>query len=145
MDFLRLKVEMELLIISRCDILNRTGEMARLYGIQFYDVLSRGSQVSGDCVFRLVNALVLQFRVESMMLRMTRKENFLAPSPSPIQRNRQETYLNFFKSRSYYRSCCFIFYQICSFNNIFQNVCTRVHRVDIGTRVATVHRPGARA
>lgn len=59
MEFLRLKVEMELLIISRCDILNRTAEMARLYGIQFYDVLSRGSQV-GQRPSRILDVIFLK-------------------------------------------------------------------------------------
>uniref|UniRef100_A0A5S6QH45 DNA polymerase n=1 Tax=Trichuris muris TaxID=70415 RepID=A0A5S6QH45_TRIMR len=57
------------LLISR-DIVNRTAEMARLYGIQFLAVLSRGSQ----------------FRVESMMLRMAKAEGYVALSPTPEQR-----------------------------------------------------------
>lgn len=40
-------------ILGQLDLVGRTSEMAKLFGIQFYEVLSRGSQ----------------FRVESMMLR----------------------------------------------------------------------------
>ena len=32
-------------ILSRLDIVGRTAELARLFGIQFFDVISRGSQV----------------------------------------------------------------------------------------------------
>lgn len=50
--------------------LDRTSEHARLYGIQFYEVFSRGSQ----------------FRVESMMLRLAKPMNYIAVSPSAHQR-----------------------------------------------------------
>lgn len=43
--------------------------MARLFGIDFYSVLSRGSQ----------------YRVEAMMLRVTKRRNFLLVSPSRTQ------------------------------------------------------------
>ena len=44
-------------------------EMARLFGIDFYSVLSRGSQ----------------YRVESMMLRLTKTKNYILVSPSKQQ------------------------------------------------------------
>lgn len=44
--------------------------MAKLFGIQWYEVLSRGSQ----------------FRVESMMIRLTRSYNYVLVSPSIQQR-----------------------------------------------------------
>ncbi|KAF1333596.1 Recovery protein 3 isoform 3, partial [Globisporangium splendens] len=44
-------------------------EMARLFGIDFYSVLSRGSQ----------------YRVEAVMLRVTKRRNFLLVSPSRTQ------------------------------------------------------------
>ncbi|RLN98691.1 hypothetical protein BBJ28_00016228 [Nothophytophthora sp. Chile5] len=47
----------------------RTSEMARLFGIDFYSVLSRGSQ----------------YRVEAVMLRVTKRKNFLLVSPSRTQ------------------------------------------------------------
>lgn len=43
--------------------------MARLFGIDFYSVLSRGSQ----------------FRVEAVMLRVTKRNNFVLLSPSRNQ------------------------------------------------------------
>lgn len=47
------RVRGTLALLDQLDLLGRTSEMAKLIGIQFYEVLSRGSQ----------------FRVESMMLR----------------------------------------------------------------------------
>uniref|UniRef100_A0A7I4D3U3 DNA polymerase zeta catalytic subunit n=1 Tax=Physcomitrium patens TaxID=3218 RepID=A0A7I4D3U3_PHYPA len=56
-------------IIDQLDLLNRTSELARVFGIDFYSVFSRGSQ----------------FRVESMMLRLAHTQNFLLLSPSRQQ------------------------------------------------------------
>lgn len=58
-------------IICHC-ILGQTCEHARLFGIQFYEVFSRGSQ----------------FRVESMMLRLAKPLNYIPVSPSIQQRAR---------------------------------------------------------
>ena len=49
--------------------INRTSELARVFGIDFFSVLSRGSQ----------------YRVESMFLRLAHTQNFLAISPGPQQ------------------------------------------------------------
>lgn len=57
-------------ILEQLDIIGRTSEYARLFGIQFYEVFSRGSQ----------------FRVESIMLRLAKPLNFVAVSPSAQQR-----------------------------------------------------------
>ncbi|XP_031333154.1 DNA polymerase zeta catalytic subunit isoform X2 [Photinus pyralis] len=57
-------------LFDRLDLIGRTSELARLFGIQFYEVLSRGSQ----------------FRVESMMLRLAKPLNYVAVSPSVQQR-----------------------------------------------------------
>ncbi|XP_075227107.1 DNA polymerase zeta catalytic subunit [Lycorma delicatula] len=57
-------------LLDQLDLIGRTSELARLFGIQFYEVLSRGSQ----------------FRVESMMLRMAKPQNYVAVSPSISQR-----------------------------------------------------------
>lgn len=57
-------------ILDQLDLIGRTCELAKLFGIQFFEVLSRGSQ----------------FRVESMMLRMAKPRNFIAISPSVQQR-----------------------------------------------------------
>ncbi|XP_018577848.1 DNA polymerase zeta catalytic subunit isoform X2 [Anoplophora glabripennis] len=64
------RVEMVLELFNKLDIIGRTSELARLFGIQFYEVLSRGSQ----------------FRVESMMLRLAKPLNFIPVSPSVQQR-----------------------------------------------------------
>ncbi|PRD33108.1 UNVERIFIED_CONTAM: Rev3l [Trichonephila clavipes] len=58
-------------ILEKLDTIRRTGEMARLYGIDFYEVLSRGSQ----------------FRVESMMLRTAAPMRYFPVSPSAQQRS----------------------------------------------------------
>ncbi|CAG9460605.1 unnamed protein product [Pedinophyceae sp. YPF-701] len=51
------------------DLLGRTAELAKTFGIDFFSVLSRGSQ----------------YRVESMMLRLAHTQNYVAPSPSRDQ------------------------------------------------------------
>ncbi|KAG0718461.1 DNA polymerase zeta catalytic subunit [Chionoecetes opilio] len=67
---LLLRCRLTLDLLHRLDLVPRTAELARLFGIQFYDVLSRGTQ----------------FRVESMMLRLARGRNMVAISPSVQQR-----------------------------------------------------------
>ncbi|XP_050435853.1 DNA polymerase zeta catalytic subunit isoform X2 [Adelges cooleyi] len=69
-DHYLFKVESTINILQQLDLIGRTSELAKLFGIQFYEVLSRGSQ----------------FRVESMMLRLAKKKNFVAVSPSIKQR-----------------------------------------------------------
>ncbi|EEC17726.1 DNA polymerase zeta catalytic subunit, putative, partial [Ixodes scapularis] len=59
-------------LLDRLDVVGKTSEMARIFGIQFFEVLSRGSQ----------------FRVESMMLRLARQRGLVALSPSVQQRAR---------------------------------------------------------
>ena len=49
--------------------INRTSELARVFGIDFFSVLSRGSQ----------------YRVESMYLRLAHTQNYLAISPGKQQ------------------------------------------------------------
>ncbi|KAI1720058.1 DNA polymerase family B domain-containing protein [Ditylenchus destructor] len=66
------KCELNIDLLSTIDVFIRTSQMARVYGIQFTEVLSRGSQ----------------FRVESMLLRLAKRQRFFAPSISPEQRNR---------------------------------------------------------
>ncbi|XP_020571620.1 DNA polymerase zeta catalytic subunit-like [Phalaenopsis equestris] len=53
-------------IMDQLDMVNRTSELARIFGIDFFSVISRGSQ----------------FRVESMLLRLAHTQNYLAISPS---------------------------------------------------------------
>lgn len=46
MDYYLFKVEGTINILQQLDLIGRTSELAKLFGIQFYEVLSRGSQVS---------------------------------------------------------------------------------------------------
>jgi DNA polymerase zeta len=65
-----------LLVSKMCeqlDVVARTNEQAKIFGIDFQSVVFRGSQ----------------YRVESMMLRLAHLENYLAPSPSAEQTSRQ--------------------------------------------------------
>lgn len=57
-------------ILNTLDLVGRTCELAKLFGIQFFEVLSRGSQ----------------FRVESMMMRISKPMNYVSISPSVQQR-----------------------------------------------------------
>ena len=57
-------------ILDKLDLIGRTTELAKLFGIQFLEVLTRGSQ----------------FRVESIMLRLAKAKNFVPVSPSVEQR-----------------------------------------------------------
>jgi DNA polymerase zeta len=52
-DYYMIRANGNLKLLKHLDLIGRTCELAKLFGIQFYEVLSRGSQ----------------FRVESMMLR----------------------------------------------------------------------------
>jgi len=40
-------------MLKQLDIIGRTSELAKLFGIQFYEVLSRGSQVSTHDYFEI--------------------------------------------------------------------------------------------
>ncbi|KAI5607474.1 DNA polymerase zeta catalytic subunit isoform X1 [Silurus asotus] len=60
-------------LLQQRDVVGRTSEFARVFGIQFYHVLTRGSQ----------------YRVESMMLRIAKPLNFIVVSPSVSQRAQQ--------------------------------------------------------
>ncbi|KAK2999169.1 hypothetical protein RJ639_023044 [Escallonia herrerae] len=59
------RAKLNLLIMNQLDMINRTSELTRVFGIDFFSVLSRGSQ----------------FRVESMLLRLAHTQNYLAISP----------------------------------------------------------------
>lgn len=63
---------LNLQILCKLDIFVRTCQMARVYGIQFEGVLTRGSQ----------------FRVESMLLRLASQRHIFAPSVSVDQRTK---------------------------------------------------------
>jgi DNA polymerase zeta len=55
-----------LLMCTQLDLIGRTSELARVFGIDFNSVITRGSQ----------------FRVEAMMLRLAHTQNYVALSPS---------------------------------------------------------------
>ncbi|XP_066919058.1 uncharacterized protein [Clytia hemisphaerica] len=57
-------------LLNSIDFINRTSELARVFGILFYAVISRGSQ----------------FRVESMMIRTANPLNYVPVSPTVQQR-----------------------------------------------------------
>ncbi|XP_078449493.1 DNA polymerase zeta catalytic subunit-like isoform X1 [Lampetra planeri] len=69
-DYYVCRVVGNIKLLNQLDFIGRTSELARLFGIQFHEVLSRGSQ----------------FRVESMMLRVAKLLNYIAVSPSVQQR-----------------------------------------------------------
>nr|XP_032807788.1 DNA polymerase zeta catalytic subunit isoform X2 [Petromyzon marinus] len=69
-DYYVCRVVGNIKLLNQLDFIGRTSELARLFGIQFHEVLSRGSQ----------------FRVESMMLRVAKPLNYIAVSPSVQQR-----------------------------------------------------------
>ncbi|KAM4712702.1 DNA polymerase zeta catalytic subunit isoform 2-T2 [Anableps anableps] len=60
-------------LLQQQDVIGRTSELARLFGIQFLHVLTRGSQ----------------YRVESMMLRVAKPLNYIPVTPSVQQRAQQ--------------------------------------------------------
>lgn len=70
LEYYMMRAKTLLEILNQLDLIGRTCELAKLFGIQFFEVLSRGSQ----------------FRVESMMLRIAKRRNLVAVSPSVQQR-----------------------------------------------------------
>ena len=67
------RVQLDLEILEQNELVPRTSEQARLLGVDFFSVFSRGSQ----------------FKVESLMSRIAKPENFLLPSPSRKQVGQQ--------------------------------------------------------
>ncbi|CAG8231821.1 unnamed protein product [Penicillium salamii] len=72
-DYFSSRVQMNLEILEANELTPRTSEQARLLGIDFASVISRGSQ----------------FKVESLMFRIAKPENFLLVSPSRKQVGQQ--------------------------------------------------------
>ncbi|RAL10610.1 DNA-directed DNA polymerase zeta catalytic subunit REV3 [Aspergillus homomorphus CBS 101889] len=72
-DYFLSRVQMDLEILDSNELIARTSEQARLLGIDFYSVFSRGSQ----------------FKVESLMFRIAKAENFMLVSPSRKQVGQQ--------------------------------------------------------
>ncbi|XP_076819341.1 DNA polymerase zeta catalytic subunit-like isoform X2 [Clavelina lepadiformis] len=73
-DYYMCRVIGNLRLLKQQDMVGRTSELARLFGIQFYEVLTRGSQ----------------FRVEGMMLRLAHSENYITVTPGVKQRASQK-------------------------------------------------------
>ncbi|KAL1959625.1 hypothetical protein VTO42DRAFT_1660 [Malbranchea cinnamomea] len=67
------RVKLDLQILEANELISRTSEQARILGIDFYSVFSRGSQ----------------FKVESLMFRIAKPENFILISPSKKQVGQQ--------------------------------------------------------
>ncbi|XP_078068465.1 DNA polymerase zeta catalytic subunit isoform X2 [Mustelus asterias] len=65
------RVRGNLQLLEQLDLIGRTSELARLFGILFYHVLTRGAQ----------------YRVESMMFRFAKPMNYIAVTPSVQQRS----------------------------------------------------------
>ena len=63
------RVQMDLEILESNELVPRTSEQARLLGVDWFSVISRGSQ----------------FKVESLMFRIAKPENFILVSPSRRQ------------------------------------------------------------
>ena len=73
MDYYISRVQLDIEILEQNELVPRTSEQARLLGVDFFSVFSRGSQ----------------FKVESLMFRIAKPENFLLPSPSRKQVGQQ--------------------------------------------------------
>ncbi|KAK4378954.1 hypothetical protein RND71_000816 [Anisodus tanguticus] len=68
-EYILERAKLNLQIMNQLDVVNRTSELARIFGIDFFSVLSRGSQ----------------YRVESMFLRLAHAQNYVAISPGNQQ------------------------------------------------------------
>ncbi|OAL56699.1 DNA polymeras-like protein zeta catalytic subunit [Pyrenochaeta sp. DS3sAY3a] len=73
LDYFLTRVQLNLDILEANEIVPRTSEQARLLGVDFFSVISRGSQ----------------FKVESTMFRIAKPENFILVSPSRKQVGKQ--------------------------------------------------------
>jgi DNA polymerase zeta len=73
LDYFITRVQLNLDILEANEIIPRTSEQARLLGVDFFSVISRGSQ----------------FKVESTMFRIAKPENFILISPSRKQVGQQ--------------------------------------------------------
>ena len=72
-DYFVSRVQLDLEILEQSELIPRTSEQARLLGVDFFSVFSRGSQ----------------FKVESLMFRIAKPENFILVSPSRKQVGQQ--------------------------------------------------------
>ncbi|KAG0031787.1 DNA polymerase zeta [Podila clonocystis] len=67
------QVQYNLQLVERQELISRTCEFARVFGVDFFSVISRGSQ----------------YKVESMMIRLAKPENFIMITPSRAQVGQQ--------------------------------------------------------
>ncbi|KEF54958.1 DNA polymerase zeta subunit [Exophiala aquamarina CBS 119918] len=68
-EYYHTRVQLDLEILEANELVPRTSEQARLLGVDWFSVISRGSQ----------------FKVESLMFRIAKPENFILVSPSRRQ------------------------------------------------------------
>jgi DNA polymerase zeta len=68
-EYFSTRVQLDLEILEANELVPRTSEQARLLGVDWFSVISRGSQ----------------FKVESLMFRIAKPENFILVSPSRRQ------------------------------------------------------------
>jgi DNA polymerase zeta len=73
LDYFLSRVQLNLELLEVNELVSRTSEQARLLGVDFFSVFSRGSQ----------------FKVESLMFRIAKPESFILVSPSRKQVGRQ--------------------------------------------------------
>ncbi|PVI06621.1 hypothetical protein DM02DRAFT_667492 [Periconia macrospinosa] len=73
LEYFITRVQLNLDILEANDVVPRTSEQARLLGVDFFSVISRGSQ----------------YKVESTMFRIAKPENFILVSPSRKQVGQQ--------------------------------------------------------
>ena len=69
LDSIVQRAVLDLEMIECIDLISRTCELARVYGIDFFSVITRGSQ----------------YRVESLLLRLAHTQNYILLSPSKSQ------------------------------------------------------------
>lgn len=73
-DYYLIRVIGEMRILDKFDLVAKISELARVYGTQFIDVITRGSQIG----------------IESMMLRLAKLQNLSPLSPTVLQRNKMK-------------------------------------------------------
>ena len=67
------RLQLSLQVVEKMELISRTSELARVFGIDFHSVLTRGSQ----------------YRVESMLLRLCRSQAYAVASPDKAQVRQQ--------------------------------------------------------
>lgn len=74
LDYYLIRTVGQMRILDTFDLVAKISELARVYGTQFIDVITRGSQIG----------------IESMMLRLAKLQNLTPLSPTTNQRNRMK-------------------------------------------------------